>query len=42
MLILLETPAGYGLFKIKNKKKYDSIEDIYNYMQNIDDAQKLI
>lgn len=41
MLILLETPAGYGLFKVKNQKKLGSIEDIYQYMQNIDDAQKL-
>ena len=28
MLLLFETPAGYGIFKISNKKKLESVEDI--------------
>lgn len=28
MLLLFETPAGYGIFKISDKKKLESVEDI--------------
>ncbi len=28
MLVLFETPAGYGIFKISDKKKLESVEDI--------------
>ena len=28
MLVLLETPAGYGIFRISDKKKLESVEDI--------------
>ena len=28
MLLLFETPAGYGIFKISDKKKFESVRDI--------------
>ena len=28
MLLLFETPAGYGIFKISDKKKLETVEDI--------------
>ena len=31
MLLLFETPAGYGIFKISDKKKLDSVENIQNF-----------
>jgi nucleolar protein 58 len=33
MLVLLETPAGYGIFRISDKKKLESVEDIYSMFQ---------
>ena len=33
MLVLLETPAGYGIFRKKKKKKLESVEDIYSMFQ---------
>jgi len=33
MLLLFETPAGYGIFKISNKKKLDSVENIASMFQ---------
>ena len=33
MLLLLETPAGYGIFRINDKKKLESVEDIYSMFQ---------
>lgn len=32
MLILIETSAGYALFRISNEKKLKKIEDIYEYL----------
>jgi hypothetical protein len=32
MLILLETSAGYALFRIANEKKLKKIGDIYEYL----------
>jgi len=34
MIILLETPAGFALFKVINEKKLKKIDDVYTYMQN--------
>ena len=28
MLVLFETPAGYGIFKISDKRKLETVEDI--------------
>jgi hypothetical protein len=28
MLVLLETPGGFGLFKVLNEKKLKSVEDL--------------
>jgi len=36
MLILIETPAGYALFKVTKQKKFDAITDIYSYLQDTD------
>ena len=36
MLLLFETPAGYGIFKISDKKKLETVEDIASMFQ--DDA----
>ena len=33
MLVLLVTPAGYGIFRISDKKKLESVEDIYTKFQ---------
>jgi nucleolar protein 58 len=33
MLLLFETPAGYGIFKISDKKKLDSVENIASMFQ---------
>ena len=33
MLVLLETPAGYGIFRISDKKRLESVEDIYSMFQ---------
>lgn len=41
MLILIETSAGYALFKISDKK-LNKIDDIYEYLQDTDQAQKLV
>ena len=35
MLVLLETPAGYGIFRISDKKKLESVEDIYSMFQGL-------
>jgi nucleolar protein 58 len=34
MLLLFETPAGYGIFRINDKKKLESVEDIYSMFQS--------
>ena len=36
MLLLFETPTGYGIFRIKDKKKLESVEDIYSMFQGDD------
>ena len=36
MLLLFETPAGYGIFKISNKKKLESVEDIASMFKDDD------
>ena len=33
MLLLFETQAGYGIFKISDKKKLDSVENIASMFQ---------
>ena len=34
MFVLFETPAGYGIFRINNKKKLENVEDIYSMFQD--------
>ena len=34
MLLLFETPAGYGIFRLNDKKKLESVEDIYSMFQS--------
>ena len=34
MLLLFETPTGYGIFRINNKKKLENVEDIYSMFQD--------
>ena len=34
MFVLFETPAGYGIFRINNKKKLENDEDIYSMFQD--------
>jgi hypothetical protein len=38
MLILLETPAGFALFKLTNESKLKKLEDVYTYMENPENA----
>ena len=33
MLLLFETPTGYVIFRINDKKKLESVEDIYSMFQ---------
>lgn len=42
MLILLETSAGYALFKIRKEKKLKEIDNIYTYLQDSEQASSLI
>ncbi|KAL4471492.1 hypothetical protein ABPG74_008385 [Tetrahymena malaccensis] len=41
MLILLETPAGFGLYQCSNEKKLKKIDDLYAYMEDEEQAKKL-
>ena len=34
MLLLFETPAGYGIFRINDKKKLESVEDIHSMFED--------
>jgi nucleolar protein 58 len=34
MFVLFETPAGYGIFRINNKKNLENVEDIYSMFQD--------
>jgi hypothetical protein len=38
---LLETPAGYALFRISNEKKLKKIDDVYEYLQDETAANSL-
>ena len=42
MLILLETPAGYALFKVLNEKKLKKIESIWEHFETSEAASKLV
>jgi len=42
MLILLETAAGFALFKVNNEKKMAKIDDIYAYLEDTNNCQKLL
>ena len=42
MLVLLETPTGYGIFKISNKKKLESVEDIASMFADEDSLNKYV
>ena len=42
MLVLLETPTGYGIFKISNKKKLESVEDIASMFENEESLNKYV
>ena len=33
MLVLLETPAGYALFKVLSEKKLRKVEDIWEHFE---------
>jgi hypothetical protein len=41
MLALLETPAGFALFKIKKAKQLSKVDDVFEYFQNPKAANKL-
>ena len=34
MLLLFETPTGYGIFRINDKKKLESVEDIHSMFED--------
>ena len=34
MLVLFETPAGYGIFRLTDKKKLETVEDIYSMFED--------
>ena len=38
MLLLLETPAGYALFKVLNEKKLKNVENIWEHFETADAA----
>ena len=42
MLILLETPAGYALFKVLNEKKLVNVDNIYKYFETSEAASKIV
>lgn len=42
MLILLETPAGFALFRISDEKKLSKIDDLYEYFQSEKKLNKMI
>jgi len=42
MLVLFETPAGFGLFKVLNESKLAKVEDLYQDFQSIEGAQKIV
>jgi len=42
MLVLFETPAGYALFKCKDKDKLADVEDIYKEFETAEKANSMI
>ena len=42
MLVLLETPAGYALFKVLSEKKLRKVEDIWEHFETQEAAQKVV
>jgi len=42
MLILVETAAGYALFKLKDKKILKSVDTIANNFDDPESAKKLV
>ena len=41
MLVLFETPAGYALFSVKDSKKLDKVDNIYDYFATPEKANQL-
>ena len=41
MLVLFETPAGYALFKVLDESKLSKPDNIWQYFQSADAAQKM-
>ena len=42
MLVLLETPAGYALFKVLSEKKLRKVEDIWEHFETQEAAEKVV
>lgn len=42
MLVLFETPAGFALFKVLNSKKLMQADDVYNFFQTPEKADKTV
>lgn len=42
MLVLLETPGGFALFKVLNEKKLKSVEDLIQQFQSDSGASKIV
>lgn len=40
MIVLLETPAGFALFKVKNLTKLSQIDNLYEHFQTTANAEK--
>lgn len=40
MLLLFETPAGYSLFQINDKSKFETVEDINDIFSNEEKTKK--
>eukprot|EP01096_Ripella_sp_DP13-Kostka_P000933 TRINITY_DN110_c1_g2_i1.p1 TRINITY_DN110_c1_g2~~TRINITY_DN110_c1_g2_i1.p1 ORF type:complete len:526 (+),score=357.40 TRINITY_DN110_c1_g2_i1:78-1655(+) len=42
MLVLLETPAGFALFKVLNDDKLKKPDNLYKEFESVDSAQKIV
>ena len=42
MYVLLETPAGYGLFRVVNEKKLKHPENLYKEFDNVEKAKEIV
>lgn len=42
MLVLFETPAGYALFKVLDKTKIASAEDVFRHFDTVEHAQQVV